>query len=166
MIKHHIIWDRYKDDPFEPFDVPGLPHPLRISMARMPWLLTAPGWEGFLEEIVESEATTDGVVINSFDDLERVYVDCYSGNMEGKKVWTLGPLSLVHKDPDNKAARDLQFITGFTAGCSSESCLGSCLQSSDQQMDHHQGKAMDQLIRFSSHEFDLSARLQANFSLI
>ncbi|WOL10171.1 hypothetical protein Cni_G18925 [Canna indica] len=74
-------------------------------MARMPWLLTAPGWEGFLEEIVESEATTDGVVINSFDDLERVYVDCYSGNMEGKKVWTLGPLSLVHKDPDNKAAR-------------------------------------------------------------
>ncbi|WOL19095.1 hypothetical protein Cni_G27892 [Canna indica] len=105
MIKHHIIWDRYKDDPFEPFDVPGLPHPLRISMARMPWLLTAPGWEGFLEEIVESEATTDGVVINSFDDLERVYVDCYNGNMEGKKVWTLGPLSLVHKDPDNKAAR-------------------------------------------------------------
>ncbi|WOK98246.1 hypothetical protein Cni_G06956 [Canna indica] len=80
MIKHHIIWDRYKDDPFEPFDVPGLPHPLRISMARMPWLLTALGWEGFLEEIVESEA-------------------------KGKKVWTLGPLSLVHKDPDNKAAR-------------------------------------------------------------
>ncbi|WOK91921.1 hypothetical protein Cni_G00612 [Canna indica] len=80
MIKHHIIWDRYKDDPFEPFDVLGLPHPLRISMARMPWLLTAPGWEGFLEEIVESEA-------------------------KGKKVWTLGPLSLVHKDSDNKAAR-------------------------------------------------------------
>ncbi|WOL02066.1 AG-like MADS box transcription factor [Canna indica] len=105
MIKHHIIWDRYKDDPFEPFDVLGLPHPLRISMARMPWLLTTPGWEGFLEEIIESEATTDGVVINSFDDLERVYVDCYSGNMEGKKVWTLGPLSLVHKDLDNKAAR-------------------------------------------------------------
>ncbi|WOL01723.1 hypothetical protein Cni_G10440 [Canna indica] len=80
MIKHHIIWDHYKDDPIEPFDVPGLPHPLRISMARMPWLLTAPGWEGFLEEIVESKA-------------------------KGKKVWTLGPLSLVHKDPDNKAAR-------------------------------------------------------------
>ncbi|WOK99893.1 hypothetical protein Cni_G08605 [Canna indica] len=67
--------------------------------------LPPPGWEGFLKEIVESEATTDGVVINSFDDLERVYVDCYSGNMEGKKVWTLGPLSLVHKDSDNKAAR-------------------------------------------------------------
>ncbi|WOK94879.1 UDP-glycosyltransferase 73C3-like [Canna indica] len=59
MIKQHKIWDCIKGT-FEPFDLPGLPHPLRLNMARMPWLFMALCWEEFRNEMRESEKATDG----------------------------------------------------------------------------------------------------------
>lgn len=104
MILRHKIYEQI-GDPFEPFDVPGLPHRLEISMAQMAWFITMLGWEKFREEVWEAETAADGFVINTFEALEATYVECYSREAKGKKVWTIGPLSLSNKDPDDKAAR-------------------------------------------------------------
>ncbi|CAL9757357.1 unnamed protein product [Musa acuminata subsp. burmannicoides] len=104
MILRHKIYEQI-GDPFEPFDVPGLPHRLEISMAQTAWFITMPGWEKFREEVWEAETAADGFVINTFEALEATYVECYSREAKGKKVWTIGPLSLSNQDPDDKAAR-------------------------------------------------------------
>ncbi|CAL9164367.1 unnamed protein product, partial [Musa hybrid cultivar] len=104
MILRHKIYERI-GDPFEPFNVPGLPHRLEISMALTAWFITMPGWEKFREEVWEAETAADGFVINTFEALEATYIECYRREAKGKKVWTVGPLSLSNKDPDDKAAR-------------------------------------------------------------
>lgn len=93
----------------EPFLVPGLPGGRRIEISRgqLPTVFHAPvarpeGTEAdyqrrieMYRQIRENELTADGVVINSFDALEPKTVAAYQA-ATGKKVWTLGPLSILH----------------------------------------------------------------------
>ncbi|KAG1335545.1 UDP-glycosyltransferase 73C3 [Cocos nucifera] len=103
LMQQHGIYDRVTND-FEPILLPGLPHPVEFTKAQAPGPFNAPGWEKLRSEVLEAESTADGVVMNTFDDLEHPYIELYRKVM-GKKVWTVGPLSLNSKDLDGKAAR-------------------------------------------------------------
>ncbi|TVU32998.1 hypothetical protein EJB05_24767, partial [Eragrostis curvula] len=53
---------------------------------------------------MEAMRTADGVVVNTFLDLEAPFVACYEAALR-KPVWTVGPLSLVNRDADAAASR-------------------------------------------------------------
>nr|XP_010914945.2 UDP-glycosyltransferase 73E1 [Elaeis guineensis] len=103
LMQQHGIYARITDD-FEPVLIPELPQPVEVNKAQAPGFFGALGWEKFRSEVLEAESTADGVVMNTFDDLEHSYIELYR-KVIGKEVWTIGPLCLYNKDLDNKAAR-------------------------------------------------------------
>lgn len=103
-------------DESEILDVPGFPHPLRVPMGKGPGSFWGPKLEHLRLRIMEEEAMADGVVVNTFDDIEAVYVESYQ-KMIGKKVWTVGPLCLCNRDAAHMAAR------GNKAAMDDKQCL-------------------------------------------
>ncbi|KAG1326732.1 UDP-glycosyltransferase 73E1 [Cocos nucifera] len=99
----HKMYDHITDE-FEPFLVPNLPHQVEINLAQAFGWAIRPESEKFNNEMIEAESTADGIVINSFDDLEPGYIESYK-KAKGKNVWTIGPLCLNNKDFGNKAVR-------------------------------------------------------------
>ncbi|KAJ6838876.1 UDP-glycosyltransferase 73C6-like [Iris pallida] len=100
--------------------VPGLPHRIEVTRAQAPgsWFYW-PGWMHLKAKVDESESAADGVVINTFLELEPEYVDLYRGAMGEKAVLPIGTLSLYNKDAEikstrgNKAAVDERRLAGW-----------------------------------------------------
>ena len=55
--------------------MPGLTDTIEITKARLPGFLAMPSMDKYHELIKETELAFDGVVVNSFDDLEPVYYE-------------------------------------------------------------------------------------------
>ncbi|WOG92675.1 hypothetical protein DCAR_0311950 [Daucus carota subsp. sativus] len=92
----------------EPFLVPGLPDPIEFTKPQLPGLFN-PGSASdsvnvIRKQIRETEVGAYGVVINSFEELEKNYVDEFK-KLKRDKVWCVGPLSLCNKDNLDKAQR-------------------------------------------------------------
>jgi hypothetical protein len=66
--------------------------------ARSPGNFTGPGMKEFGEEIMSESERADGLVVNSFAEMEPMFVDAYEAAMS-KKVWTIGPLFLAPTMP-------------------------------------------------------------------
>ncbi|RWW62779.1 hypothetical protein BHE74_00030079 [Ensete ventricosum] len=107
---HNIRWQRIREsisDDSEPFVVPGLPDRIVTTRAQAPGFFDAFGWDAIYAQSVEAEETADGLVLNSFDDLEPSYIDKYR-EATGKKVWAIGPFCLGNRDRASKAVRGSQ----------------------------------------------------------
>ncbi|KQK07233.1 hypothetical protein BRADI_2g34060v3 [Brachypodium distachyon] len=91
----------------EPFEVPGFPVPLVTNRAKTLGFFQLPALERFRRDTIEAEATADGLVLNTCLALEAPFVERY-GKALGKKVWTVGPLSLLDNneaDAETRAGR-------------------------------------------------------------
>ena len=102
-VREHKAYDGV-DDEFEPVVLPNLPLRIEASRAQAPGWFAGPFWEDVRDKAREAEASADGVVINTFYELEAEIVEYYKKAI-GKPVWTLGPLSLYNKDFTSKAMR-------------------------------------------------------------
>uniref|UniRef100_A0ACD5VYE7 Uncharacterized protein n=1 Tax=Avena sativa TaxID=4498 RepID=A0ACD5VYE7_AVESA len=60
--------------------------------------------EKIREKIFEEELACDGQVINSFEELETLYIESFK-QVTRKKVWTIGPMCLCHRDINTMATR-------------------------------------------------------------
>jgi UDP-glucosyltransferase 73C len=100
--KHKILHD--VTDYSEQFIVPDMPLTLRFSKANGPGFFNAPGWEKLRDDVVEAGRTADAIILNTFEDLERQFIELYEIE-SGKKVWTVGPLNLHNKDEYSKSLR-------------------------------------------------------------
>ncbi|XP_072992700.1 uncharacterized protein [Typha latifolia] len=99
----------------EPFVVPGLPHRVELTKAQLPDFFSTR-----IDQLVrmhDSNGKSDGMVMNSFYDMEPDYVDLLKGAYEEDEVWHVGPLSLRNKDATEKAIR------GNTASINAHECL-------------------------------------------
>ncbi|XP_072972726.1 probable UDP-glucosyl transferase 73B6 [Typha angustifolia] len=104
--------DAFDDE--EPFVVPGLPHRIEMTRAQLPDYVTKPSHStgGMIRAYTES----DGVVMNSFYDMEGDYIDL--GKNSGlNKLWLVGPVSLHNRDDTDKAVR------GNDGSISTHECL-------------------------------------------
>lgn len=104
----HRIFDGVDDDR-RPVRVPGLPIDVKLSRARSPGNFTGPGMKEFGEEIFAESARADGLVVNSFAELEPLFVDAY-GAAVGKKIWTVGPLFLTTTPSTATATADASAV--------------------------------------------------------
>lgn len=91
----------------EIFYVPGLPD--QIKMTRLQLLDYVKETEetdrkGLINESIETELTSYGVLVNSFYELEPAYTKHYS-QVLGRKAWYVGPVSLCNKNSKDKAER-------------------------------------------------------------
>ncbi|KAJ3682561.1 hypothetical protein LUZ60_015134 [Juncus effusus] len=92
ITNHYKIYDNVADEN-EPVQLPGFPHPLEVPKIRSTLSFSTPGMEKIREKIKEEESKANGVIINTFQELESLYIDSYE-NFIAKKVWPIGPLCL------------------------------------------------------------------------
>ncbi|KAJ1379512.1 UDP-glycosyltransferase family, conserved site [Sesbania bispinosa] len=71
-----------------PYHIPGLPHPLTLPIKP------SPGFARVTESLVQAEQGSHGVIVNSFSELDEGYTQYYE-NLTGRKVWHIGPTSLM-----------------------------------------------------------------------
>ncbi|XWS59596.1 hypothetical protein CRYUN_Cryun08bG0135700 [Craigia yunnanensis] len=91
---------------FESFLIPGLPHRIELTKAQLPENLN-PGSNDLTnvrDNIRAAELISDGIVVNTFEELETEYVKEYK-RVKGDKVWCIGPLSACNKLNSDKAER-------------------------------------------------------------
>ncbi|CAL9767327.1 unnamed protein product [Musa acuminata subsp. burmannicoides] len=91
-------------DAFERFLVPDLPHEVEVVRAQSSGFFDHPGFEKLRDEVAEAESTADGLVMNSFRELEAAFIDSYQKALE-KKVWAIGPVCLSNKETGDKVTR-------------------------------------------------------------
>ncbi|XP_042398600.1 UDP-glycosyltransferase 73C2-like [Zingiber officinale] len=91
-------------DMFQPFFIPGLPQKIEVVRAQALRFFDYPGREKLQEQVTEAEATADGLIINTFRELEAPYLDLYQKAL-GKTIWPIGPVSLANKEAEYTVLR-------------------------------------------------------------
>ncbi|KAK7362593.1 hypothetical protein VNO77_04710 [Canavalia gladiata] len=95
----------------EPFVIPHLPGEIKMTRMKLsPHIVRGeenPDLTKMLEKADESKSRSYGVIINSFYELEKVYIDYFKKDL-GKKAWHVGPLSLCNRDTEEKAYRGME----------------------------------------------------------
>ena len=99
----HGVYDRVADD-LETFEVPDFPVRAVGSKATFRGFFQWPGVDSLQRDVDDAEATADGLVINTFRDIEGVFVDRYAAAL-GWKTWAIGPTCATGFDADAKAGR-------------------------------------------------------------
>ncbi|KAJ3672474.1 hypothetical protein LUZ60_007195 [Juncus effusus] len=83
--------------PSEPFNIPGLPFEFKIARKELPMFFQlSDEQKAMTKETRNYELSVDGVIVNSFEELEPGYSEILH-KVSGKKVFTIGPVSLSHK---------------------------------------------------------------------
>ncbi|XP_074578078.1 putative UDP-glucosyl transferase 73B6 [Curcuma longa] len=85
-----------------PIEVPGIPSKIHLSLSQLPNFVLRPA--EFQKKMRESYSRSHGIVMNSFYELERDYVD-RAPNSSNRKLWFVGPVSLQNRDLDAKIVR-------------------------------------------------------------
>ncbi|KAJ4822723.1 hypothetical protein Tsubulata_044830 [Turnera subulata] len=121
---------------FEPFLVPDLPHTIELTRAKLPENLSPPSQDlvEVRDKIRAVEAIADGIVVNSFQELETEYVQEYR-KVKGDNVWCVGPVSACNKldldiaERGEKSSVDvkrcLEWLDLWEPGSVVYACLGS-----------------------------------------
>ncbi|KAK8621316.1 hypothetical protein V6N13_067751 [Hibiscus sabdariffa] len=103
----------------ELFDVPALPHQIKMTRSQLPDYMkekTETVVKRLMNQVMQSDSSSYGVVVNSFHELEPAYSEHYSKVM-GRKAWFVGPVSLCNNDKKDKAER------GNAPSISTHECL-------------------------------------------
>ncbi|EOY32110.1 UDP-glucosyl transferase 73B3, putative [Theobroma cacao] len=93
---------------YQPFEVPGIPDKIKMTRLQQPVELRESSVYDEIKKLMnqafESEITSYGAIMNSFQELEPAYVEHYKKVMR-RKTWHIGPLSLCNSNTDDKAER-------------------------------------------------------------
>ncbi|GLT92276.1 hypothetical protein SLE2022_101200 [Rubroshorea leprosula] len=91
---------------FEPFLVPGLPHRIELTRAQLPENLNpgAPDLTSVRDNIRAAERESDGIIVNTFEELETGYIKEYK-RVKGGNIWCIGPVSGCNELNSDKAER-------------------------------------------------------------
>ncbi|KAK9058811.1 hypothetical protein SSX86_023654 [Deinandra increscens subsp. villosa] len=127
------------------FVLPGLPDRVELTKAQgvMAWLgKDTEDTSGFFERVRLAEETANGVVVNSFYELEPYYVEELA-KAKDKKVWCIGPVSLCNKsfeDIDERGSKGamnehdcLKWLDSKEPGSVIFVCLGSLVRQCTEQ---------------------------------
>ncbi|CAL5051756.1 unnamed protein product [Urochloa decumbens] len=83
----------------EPVVVPGLERRVVLTRKQLPEFfrgIPVPWWQEFADFVERAQAQADGVIMNTFEEMEPEFVAGYAAARK-MKVWTVGPVSLYHQ---------------------------------------------------------------------
>ncbi|MCE3052452.1 hypothetical protein HAX54_052677 [Datura stramonium] len=127
------------------FQVPGLFDKIELTKTQITNVVRPRGSNGkeMWDQMKKAEDEAYGIVVNSFEELEPKYVKGLK-NAKGKKVWTIGPVSLCNKEKQDKAERGnkaaidehqcLKWLDSWEQDSVLFVCLGSLSRLSTSQM--------------------------------
>ncbi|KAI6701365.1 hypothetical protein NL676_015689 [Syzygium grande] len=101
---------------YDPFEISGLPDRIGMTWSQLPHFHKHPGGGKPPGRTWNSEKRSLGVVVNSFHELETVYVEYFKKEM-AKKAWVVGLVSLCNRNVEDNAER------GQRAAIDEHSCL-------------------------------------------
>ncbi|KAI4342338.1 hypothetical protein MLD38_026976 [Melastoma candidum] len=107
-------------DDYEEFVVPGIPDKILMTRSQLPQFQRRPPNPGQEKGKMGPHNFTEGcfgVLINSFYDLEGVYIEYFRKEMGNVRSWVVGPVSLCNEAVEDKLGR------GKTADIDKDSCL-------------------------------------------
>lgn len=102
-LSRHGVYDRVADE-MEPFEVPDFPVRAVGNKATFRGFFQWPGVEKENRDVIEAEATADGLLINTFRDIEGAFVDGYAAAL-GRRTWAVGPTCASSMEANAKAGR-------------------------------------------------------------
>ncbi|PKI48540.1 hypothetical protein CRG98_031061 [Punica granatum] len=119
----------------EPFEVLGMPQSFKIRKSQLPATFgPLPNLEDVRAKVHEAEKSSQGLIINSFDELEQGCVGLYEKAIN-QKIWCIGPVSLCNKnerdrlDRGNQAPeevkRSMEWLDAMKPKTVIYACLGS-----------------------------------------
>ncbi|ESW34801.1 hypothetical protein PHAVU_001G182400 [Phaseolus vulgaris] len=88
------------------FTIPGIPDQIQVTREQLPGSL-GKDLDDFKDQVRHAEMKSYGVIINSFEELEKAYVRDYK-KVRNNKAWCIGPVSLCNKDGLDKSQRGNQ----------------------------------------------------------
>ncbi|KAK4757463.1 hypothetical protein SAY87_018764 [Trapa incisa] len=89
----------------EPFLIPNFPGGISMTRAKLPDFIKEVTYATeFNKELLESEARSYGVIMNSVYELEPAYADYYR-DVLGRRSWSVGPVFLCNKAAEEKLRR-------------------------------------------------------------
>ncbi|KAL3637012.1 hypothetical protein CASFOL_019311 [Castilleja foliolosa] len=92
----------------EPFVVPGIPDVVTLTKRQLPNVLQDGDIEELPNEIFENSRkgnfSSYGVILNSFEEMERDYIEHFKTNI-CSKAWHIGPVSLCNTNTVDKVGR-------------------------------------------------------------
>ncbi|XP_074590036.1 UDP-glycosyltransferase 73C3-like [Curcuma longa] len=92
-------------DAFQPFLVPGLrEHKVEVIRAQALRLFDVPGREKLRDEVIEAEATADGIIFNTFREMEAPFLDLYQKAL-GRPIWSVGPVCFASQETQDAVLR-------------------------------------------------------------
>lgn len=119
----------------EPFVIPGMTKRIEVTRAQLPGaFVSIHDLDDVRNKMREAESSAYGVVVNSFSELEHGCVEEYEKAI-GKKVWSIGPVSLCNKENldkferGNKASVDEQKCFKWLNSKDERSVIYACLGS-------------------------------------
>ncbi|KAL8504967.1 hypothetical protein ACS0TY_016242 [Phlomoides rotata] len=124
LVTHYLYISKIYQSvpPNEPFVVPYLSDKIEFTRLQLPGLFNPSPNDvpGFRKNVKKTEVQAHGVVVNSFEELEEVYVEEFRTS-RGGKVWCVGPLSLCRDTKENSHEPDpcLEWLDGRKAGVGS-----------------------------------------------
>ncbi|OWM82459.1 UDP-glycosyltransferase 73C3-like [Punica granatum] len=144
-LKKSRIKEKVKSDS-EPFRVPNMPDEIVFTKAQLPEMqLKNSGpddMENLLYKFKAAELSADGVMVNTFEELEPNYVKGYQSVV--KRLWCIGPVSLSNTknsskiDRGNKSAIDeslcLEWLDSRNPSSVLYICFGSLCHVSASQL--------------------------------
>ncbi|XP_010507583.1 PREDICTED: UDP-glycosyltransferase 73C4-like [Camelina sativa] len=102
--RNREIFNTIKSDK-EYFLIPYFPDRIKFREPQVHVETDADGeWKVFIDDLVEADNKSYGVIVNTFQELEPAYVKDYKEARAGK-VWSIGPVSLCNKAGTDKAER-------------------------------------------------------------
>uniref|UniRef100_A0A5B7A3D6 Glycosyltransferase n=1 Tax=Davidia involucrata TaxID=16924 RepID=A0A5B7A3D6_DAVIN len=140
----HNIHERVISDS-ESFLVPNMPHRIEFTKAQLPEGMRRKNSdvvEGIMDQMREASLSADGILVNSFEELEAEYVEEYKKVVNN--TWCIGPVSLCNKevsdkfDRGNKASIDehhcLKWLDSMRPSSIIYACFGSLCHISPPQL--------------------------------
>ncbi|BAT85770.1 UDP-glycosyltransferase protein [Vigna angularis] len=88
------------------FTIPGIPDKIQVTKEQLPGSL-ATDLDDFKDQVRDAEKKSYGVIVNTFEELEKAYVRDFK-KVKNNKAWFIGPVSLCNKDGLDKAQRGKQ----------------------------------------------------------
>ncbi|KAL2336006.1 hypothetical protein Fmac_010452 [Flemingia macrophylla] len=114
-----------------PYHVPGLPYSLSLPVKP------SPGFTVLTQSLMEGEEGSHGVIVNSFAELDVEFTQYYQ-NLTGRKVWHVGPSSLMVQEALPSVAGDehecLTWLNSKERDSVVYICFGSLCIISDKQL--------------------------------
>ncbi|KAF8666093.1 hypothetical protein HU200_053803 [Digitaria exilis] len=116
-LEKHGIYERAVDD-YETFEVPDFPVRTVVNRSTAPGLYLGPGMDRFRKDMLEAEASAEGMLFNTCRAMDGEFMERYAAE-RGHKMWALGPLCAYKSDAGamagrgNRAAMDAEQIVSW-----------------------------------------------------